>query len=614
MKTIEIKLKTHYKSFENNFSTTLQGDLIIISGVNGAGKSQFLNIVAGVGNNNEAISSDVFINGCVIKSNEIDFRSFKENIGIAEIATSSPEIFLWSIKMAWDYYNSSKLNHLSPELKPYKDSPAEAKAILLERFSEEEFNRGIKEEDFRNVFRNSNFIWKQGDRFTNIVGEIFFSHALEVNKKMVELGRQNFRDYMLPEAPWKKLNDLFEKLNFNYRFKDNFEIIGVEISEQPKLFSVNFDNSINENESRLLSDLSDGEKAIIALSFATLIDNKFQHKKLLLLDELDSVLNPSLIEMFYKVLDEFFIKKGIMVILSTHSSTTISLAPNSAMFYEIYKPNELGVRILEIPQDEFSEIKVANKKYYEKIADQEKRIEELVQHINSESKILIITEGKTDWKYFVAALNFFHSKNRYLDISTEYFFHYGSIEEIENSICNTKHILDFGDSKLKTYLHSLVEARKIGEKNKNIRIGIFDSDNNALQVINDREKNVFSFKIEPENISTEFLFKEAEITTELRGKRLFIGDEFEKRSKIHKINSDLTLGGDNSNLNKADKKVIIESDVYNRERENLAHPKEFFARAIYNNEISISDESWENFAHIFEKINSLINNTQLTTS
>lgn len=606
MAKIEIKLNNDYKSFKNNFSATLQGDLIIVSGINGAGKSQLLNIISGVGKNGEFISAEVLIDDYKLKPSEIDYRSFKENIGIAEITNSTSQVFLWSIDRVWDYYSRMRLNPQNQELLLYKDSSVEAKEILLNNFSEQKFNNGIEEEELRKVFKNESFIWKQGDRFTNIIGEIFFLHALEVNKIMIEIGRQNFKEDMLPIAPWKKLNSLFEKLNFSYRFKENFEIVGVEINEQPKLYAVNPDQTINDSETRLLSDLSDGEKTIISLTFATLIDNKFQNKKLLLLDEIDSILNPTLIEMFYTVLTDFFIKNGIKIILSTHSSTTISLAPNFTRFYEVFKPNNVGVRILEISQDEFSEIKVANKKFYEKITDQEKRIEELLQAINSEENILIVTEGKTDWKYILSALRFFHSKNRFLEIKEDFFYQYGSLDDVENNICNTKNILDFGDSKLRSYLNSLIEARKIGAQNKNIRIGIFDSDNNTVQTVNDKAKNVFSFKLQPDGISTEFLFSEDEIKTEIDGKRLFIGEEFDKRNKMHKINSYLNLGGDSSNLNKAEKRVIIETDVYNNERKNIAHSKEIFARAIYNEEISISESSWENFSHIFENIEFVI--------
>jgi hypothetical protein len=139
-----------------------------------------------------------------------------------------------------------------------------------------------------------------------------------------------------------------------------------------------------------------------------------------------------------------------------------------------------------------------------------------------------------------------------------------------------------------------------------IRIGIFDSDNKDIKLPDGKGKKVFSFKIVPDEISTEFLFEIDEIKQEVQGRRLYIGDEFDSRNKIHKTDPNLSLGGDSGNINKAGKKVIIETDVYNRDRKNTALTKEAFARAIFNGEIKISDKSWSNFRHIFEKIQSFI--------
>lgn len=607
MSKLEIQLNQIYKSFENGFITTLEGKLVILSGVNGAGKSQLMSTILGFDKNtNQNISSSIKIDGIELKKEEIDFRSFKENIGINEITTSTSQTFLSSTEQAWSYYINYRLNHIDPSLIQYSDSCIEAKKIMLNNFSIDEFNSGqINEAAFKTTLRDSNYIWKVGDKFTNIIGEIFFLHILKVNKKMVEVSREQFTLNMLEEAPWLKLNKLFEKLKLDYRFKDNYELNGVEINEQPKLFAIKSNGSIDENSSRNLVDLSDGEKTIISLCFATLIDNNVNAKKLLLLDELDSVLNPSLIQMFFAVIEEFFINKGIMVVLSTHSPATISLSPDNTKFYEIFKPNSTGNRVLEIPQNDYSELLIANKKFYDKISNQENRITELQNNIISNQNILILTEGKTDWKYFLSALRFFHNNNQFEDIEEDYFYRFGSEQDLKDNVCNTKEVNELSDSKLKNYLNSLIEARKIDINNTQIRIGIFDSDTN-IQLVNDSGKNVFSFKIEPNNISTELLFTDEEIKIEIDNKRLFIGDEFDIRNKIHNTNSLLTLGGDSSNTNKAGKRTIIESDVYDRERKNVSLSKEKFAQAIYHNNALISLNSWNNFKHIFEQISTII--------
>jgi ABC-type branched-subunit amino acid transport system ATPase component len=607
MKKIELQLNQDYKSFEKGFVTILEGDLIILSGVNGAGKSQLMTLIYGTNRiTNTFISSNIKINGTTLRQDEIDFRSFKENISINEIVESSSNTFLSSAENAWQNYYNHGLNVSNPSLNNFIDSSIEAKKIILSKFSEQEFNdRNIKDSDFKKALRDANFIWKAGDKFTNIIGEIFFLHALEINKKMVEVGRDQFNANMLQEAPWAKLNRLFHKLKFGYRFKDNYELIGIEINEQPKLYAIKFDETIDEENSRNLSDLSDGEKTIISICFATLIDNKAYSKKLLLLDELDSVLNPSLIQMFFTVIEEFFLKQDILVILSTHSSATISLSPNYAKFYEVFKPNSTGKRILEVSPNEYSELLIANKKFYDKIADQENRILELEKNISNDQNVLIVTEGKTDWKYFLSALRFFHKNNLFKNIQESYFYKFGSESDVRSGICGTDNINELSESKLKNYLNFLIESRKIDTNYNKIRIGIFDSDTN-ISLTNDSEKKIYSFKIEPNNISTELLFTDEAIKTLVEGRRLFIGSEFGERNKIHIEDSSLSLGGDSSNTNKAGKRVIIETDVYIRTGESIALSKEGFAKAIFEGKINISEESWNKFRNIFVQISAII--------
>jgi AAA domain, putative AbiEii toxin, Type IV TA system len=422
---------------------------------------------------------------------------------------------------------------------------------------------------------------------------------------MKEVSRSKFDPLMLEAAPWSRLNTLFEKLKFNYRFKSDYEIIGISINEQPKLYTLKLDGTIDEQYTRNLSDLSDGEKTIISLCFAS-INSSSSTKKLLLLDELDSVLNPSLIQSFFEILKEFFVDKGVMVIMTTHSPATISLSPSNSSYYEVFKPNKSGIRISAVCRDEYSELQIANKEFYDKISDQDKRIESLTAQINSNQKILIITEGKTDWKYMLTALQHYHSKKEFMEIKEDFFYKFGSEKDVEQKICGTRDVAELSDSQLKAYLESLVKARGIDARNAQVRIGIFDSDNPKIQVVWDKEKKVFSFKIEPNDISTEFLFRDDEIKAKVDGRRLYIGCEFHPKSQKNIEDPTISLGDSNSVTNKAGERKIIESGVYDGNHENIALTKENFAQAVFNGKIKISEESWERFRHIFEKIQNLI--------
>ncbi|KAA6331935.1 hypothetical protein EZS27_019510 [termite gut metagenome] len=152
-------------------------------------------------------------------------------------------------------------------------------------------------------------MWESDDLFTNRIGELFYDFAVKRQDEKARLGELqggfNNAEYN-KKAPWTKLNQLFEELKFNYRFKNDFEFETPNLKENPTLYPA-IESGIDEAQPRQLSDLSDGEKAIISLTFASFNEENRNIEKLLLLDEFDNTLNPSLIEVFYKVLKDFFI-------------------------------------------------------------------------------------------------------------------------------------------------------------------------------------------------------------------------------------------------------------------------------------------------------------------
>jgi hypothetical protein len=244
------------------------------------------------------------------------------------------------------------------------------------------------------------------------------------------------------------------------------------------------------------------------------------------------------------------------------------------------------------------------------IEEAKKRILDLVDENNRLKKRLeglrtpvIITEGKTDWKHILRALKYFHSKNEFLDIQNDHFLKYGDQQEFTKQICGCNFIEQLSDSRLGMFLKSLIETRKLNaNSNKNIIIAIFDSDiDNSNKLQNDINNNVYSFDIVPKGISIEFLYNNSEIISLFESRRLYIGTEFDVTSKRH-LKENITLGGGNSSINKAGKNTIIDHDIFDENHNNIALTKSDFAIAVFNDSIEISDKSWENFRHIFEKI------------
>lgn len=602
---IQIKLNEKYKSFDANFETEFEGKLIILSGVNGSGKSQLINIIYGdngVDPHNGVAKKDlnrtVAIDGKQINWKNIELRSFKDNISLPEIIKSSSHLFNTAVDQVYNIY---KQNGLNPSNHPQFTGSIE-KAIKLLGDTYDPTKRNIAEDKFKSILVDAKYVWEQDDVFNDTIGNIFFSHASEISQGQQNAGKQDgpaFNPLTLGISPWDELNELFKILKIEYRFKDNYEIKYGELTETPMLFQIDSDGKIIEEESRPLKDLSDGEKAIISLCFTSLKKIDTEVKKILLLDEFDAALNPSLIESLFIVIKKYFIDKDIVVIMTTHSPATISLAPDYATYYEVFKKNNSTSRIFKIDRDAYSELQKVNKQFYDKINDQAGRIKELQAKIESDEDILIITEGKTDWKYMLRALDYFHSIDEFLEIKPEYFYRFGSQADVDSTICGTSIFADMGESQLNSFLSSEIQLRS-GEKarRKKIRIGVFDSDTN-IKPNSKKEYAVFSFKITPDNISTEFLFIDENIKSEVKGERLFIGHEFHERSTRHN-SENLNLGASSSK--RAGKKEIIDTDVFDEKGLNKALSKEKFAQAVFNNIIEISPESWENFRHIFENI------------
>jgi hypothetical protein len=93
-------------------------------------------------------------------------------------------------------------------------------------------------------------------------------------------------------------------------------------------------------------DLSSGEKII--MSFVLCLYNvsdtvrQVTYPKLLLFDEVDAPLHPSMTQDLIRVIDRVLVKeKGVKVILTTHSPATVSFSPQGSLFRLIKHPHSL---------------------------------------------------------------------------------------------------------------------------------------------------------------------------------------------------------------------------------------------------------------------------------
>lgn len=437
MKKINIKLKQKYKQFNDSYSIELRGDLIIISGVNGSGKTQLMDIICKYPIVNTGfsksdldkykINSEIKVNDEIVEDIYVYRRSFKDNINISNTTLPEPKNNLWDKNQAWNFFSSynswNNITNFSKSKAIVRDC---LKGKIDDSFPKINYNKpnntdtGISEENFKKHLPDD-FIWEPDDLFANSIDKIFYEFASKRHDEQARLGRENGgfdNEEYLKKAPWTILNQVFEKMKFKYRFKSDYNFITPNLEERPMLYPVLENGGLDYNSPREVADLSDGEKAIISLTFALLNENRRPIEKIILLDEFDNTLNPSLIESLFTVLQDFFIKKGVVVIMTTHSPVTISLAPDYTTYYEIFKQDNDSPKIIPVDKYQYEELKVANKKFYDKLENQDKRIKELEEEniLLTSDKILFVEDRYTEiYKLAWLKINGYQTTQQNLD-------------------------------------------------------------------------------------------------------------------------------------------------------------------------------------------------------
>ncbi|MFD3165456.1 reverse transcriptase domain-containing protein [Herpetosiphon sp. NSE202] len=224
--------------------------------------------------------------------------------------------------------------------------------------------------------------------------------------------------------------------------------------------------------------------------------------------------------------------------------------------------------------------------------------ESLLRSFDTKYRVILCTEGKTD---------IMHLKNALYKLRNEGYYQNIEIQFDENNS-------DKGSPGLVTFC----------EQNSRIKhdipiICMFDRDEpDILKKITGQNRdikhwdnsNVFSFAIpvpinrldeDNNSISIEFYYSDTEIKTlSNEGRRLYINNEFNIKTKRHNIDREL-----NTTFQKKGSQgviYIIDSHVYNSNEDNVALSKNDFASNILNQKEGFDNFSIHNFKLIFDII------------
>ena len=403
---------------------------------------------------------------------------------------------------------------------------------------------------------------------------------------------------------WNNLNEVLRDTLSSKNIKGLIRIgIGKRNSAGTRISVVTDNNGEISTISPNLFSLSSGESAILCC-FGEILRQADEIRPnillndiqgIVLIDEVDKHLH---IRLQKEILPKLFkLFPNIQFIVSSHSPfLNMGLADEALDRTQIIDLDNNGL-ICEPTNNELY------KEVYEMMINENQRFYDNYKKLQTElmelNKPIVITEGKTDIVHILKA-------KEKLGITTDF-----------NTI-QTDNQPD-GDSDLQKLLEQL---SKVKQNNK--IIAIFDRDiSKTVQKMDDNGvgyksygNNVYGFCISApqsrkdegqDDISIEYLYSDEEIHTPLsNGCQLFFGDEFCETSGRHKENKDLIL----KNQQDRGKPKIVENNggqaVYDLNDNNVLAKKVDFADAVKNDQIQISQESWDNFRHIFDKINHII--------
>lgn len=362
---MQINFRQKHISIEQ-FNSIDTPDFVVLTGVNGSGKSHLLDAID---------KRHVVVTG--MEQAHIVLFNY-ENFKLDNEAAFNAHQLSAERESAWQYHQQqikpnvlNFRNNLGANYEPLKTTCASENKSLWSLVSEplkqykEQFkgffnNQNIKQnpqaqgiyslakklpysideiehDDFIKRFKP--FVFKN-DFLPNQLGKIFWDYYVkyrgnQVNQYENEKNGKNYdalseQEFLSVhgEKPWVLINKILEEFDTL-----QYTINSPEGSDYFGSFQLKLKHSSKDNLEIEFNSLSSGEKILMALVASIYKSSSDKHfPDILLLDEVDASLHPSMMKNMLNVIEKIFLKQGVKVILVTHSPTTIALAPEDSIF------------------------------------------------------------------------------------------------------------------------------------------------------------------------------------------------------------------------------------------------------------------------------------------
>jgi ABC-type cobalamin/Fe3+-siderophores transport system ATPase subunit len=344
---VNLKFQTGYKSLTSLDDIELP-DFTVITGLNGSGKSQLLESIL---QNNSGVRILDDAKELTQKKHVTHTNLVPNNTGAIDtnqIRQSSQNI----LNQFNQYKHKKRTNHVTQIQQVIKDEKqrrlittiAQEAGKPLDDLNEEDFYRHYPIDDgltVNDVFQQSfSLLFKRyHTKFEdNLVDEFRFERYGEGTF----LSRDDFISKYGP-PPWDLVNRILETSQVNYK------INSPEGTFRDAPFTLRLENRITGVEVNF-QDLSSGEKVLVSLALSLYnLNVQVDFPQVLLMDEPDAPLHPSMTKHFLNVLQDVFVKeKNVKVIMTTHSPSTIALSQEDS----IYVMNSQSPRLRKASKDE----------------------------------------------------------------------------------------------------------------------------------------------------------------------------------------------------------------------------------------------------------------------
>lgn len=314
---MNIKFTGKYKSI-TDFEWLEIPKFVVLTGPNGTGKSQLLNLI---------------YNTIVDNPREIERVQFEgETFSRSDVTILQGE---WSLRNPLSTDLSIMLTRKNELYQTFREGNydwdkdmSQIKLFSAFRNIEKKLgkeSRQISKQEFDLHFPN--YILEQEALLVQKIGELFLDYRLsEIEQKAEGKTEEEVKDE-IGEKPWVVLKEILRESKLPFYF-NNPSKCGIRDSFQLTFFDELSGEPIN------LQDLSSGERVLISLViYLYNSQEKNVFPKLLLLDEPDAHLHPTMSQQFINVMKHTLVEKyGVRVIMTTHSPSTVVLTPSDSLY------------------------------------------------------------------------------------------------------------------------------------------------------------------------------------------------------------------------------------------------------------------------------------------